>query len=108
MIKQYTHKQVTPESTWTVTIPQNGTRARPIAAYTPAGNSINWDSWIYRDGQLIIDFGIDTQFGELDYEYNDGGTSSEGSTCEGKISININQKSKDLDINVNESNVTPN
>lgn len=70
---KHIHTQAVPSSTWTITIPQTGSKAFPIAAYTPAGNSITFDSWLYRNNTLIIDFGIDDQFGELLYEYTNNG-----------------------------------
>lgn len=91
-IKRSTHNQVTPSSTWTVTIQSGGKKARPLAAYTPAGNSLEWDSWVFRNGELIVDFGIDEQFGELDYEFQDEVDDNVKYETDGNIvNITVNQ-----------------
>lgn len=72
MIKREVHTKTTPSSQWEVTIPENGSKARPLAAYTPAGNSLQWDEWQFENGVLIVNFGIDQHFGDLVYEYDDG------------------------------------
>lgn len=72
MIKREVYTQSTPSSQWEVTIPVGHTKARPLSAYTPAGNSLQWDEWIFQDNKLIVNFGIDEHFGDLVFEYDDG------------------------------------
>lgn len=69
MIKRETFVQKEPNSMWDVTVPEEGYKARPLAAYTPNGNSKEIDSWFFENGLLHVSFGIDVAAGELEYEY---------------------------------------
>jgi hypothetical protein len=94
MIKRESFK-VKPEDAnilWDVELPTGATKARPLAAYGPNGDSYEIDSWSFINGHLIVNFGIDPVSGELEYEYQVTGedqivVDTSGNT----VSITINQ-----------------
>lgn len=76
MIKREVFKQETAAASWVVPITEpNASMGRALAVYDPAGNTIQWDSWEFKDGVLHVNFGVDPVVGSLYYEYQlpDGG-----------------------------------
>lgn len=69
--------------------------ARPLAAYDVDGNSLQWDSWEFLDGNLSVNFGIDTHDGKLRYEYiTDVAADGDGTTVMGEggqIHVTVHQ-----------------
>ena len=67
--------------------------ARPLAAYDLNGNSIDIDSWDFKDSQLHVAFGIDTHSGKLRYEWIEkgDGDSVTVSGSGGTINVTVHQ-----------------
>lgn len=93
IVKQQTHVVDTPSSIWVVDIPDGGTMARPLASYDMNGNSIDIDSWDFKNAQLHVAFGIDTHTGRLRYEWLEMGDSDNVTVNGhgGTINVTINQ-----------------
>lgn len=70
MIKRDIFTQTTPATSWEVAfMEQDAHMGRALAAYDVNGNSLTWDSWEFKDGKLMVNFGIDPVAGTLSYEY---------------------------------------
>lgn len=102
MIIRQVHTQTTPASQWEVIVPEGGSKARPLSAYTPAGNSLQWDEWAFEGDKLIVNFGIDQNFGDLIYEYDDGKPEPKPEPTEPEQDIeDISYKSDGNVVNIN-------
>lgn len=92
MIKRGTHVQINSTPIWVVdNLPEGARKARPLAVYDAAGNSLEIDSWEYQDGVLRVSFGIDPVVGELGYEYQTEGDDIVINGNGGVINVTINQ-----------------
>lgn len=91
MIKRGTLTVSDPLPLWEVTLPQGASKGRPLAAYYANGDSHDWDSWDYRDGILMVSFGVDPVAGELEYEYQVEGDDIVIGQDGNNVTITVNQ-----------------
>lgn len=92
MIKRGSFTQESPNIMWILTVPDGGSKARPLAAYDSSGDSLEIDSWSFSNGKLNVNFGIDPVTGVLEYEYQVNGDDTVVVDSNGnQVSITINQ-----------------